>query len=39
MVFKSLPFPEECFLTFHGVDYDFNIDAVVALAKQKQNGV
>jgi len=36
MVFRSLPFPKACFLTFHGVD---SIDAIVALAKQKQNGV
>jgi len=26
-------------LTFHGVDSDVSIDAIVALAKQKQNGV
>jgi len=39
MVFNSIPFPEACFLTFHGVHSDFNINAIVALAKQKQNGV
>jgi len=26
-------------LTFHGVVFEVNIDAIVALAKQKQNGV
>jgi len=35
MVFKNLPFPEACFLMFHGVDSDVSINAIVALAKQK----
>jgi len=39
MVFKSLPFPEACFLTFRGVDCVMSINAVVELAKQKQNGI
>jgi len=39
MVFKCLPFPESCVLAFHGVDPDISIDAIVALAKQKQKGV
>jgi len=26
-------------LTFHGVDFDVSIDAIVAFAKQKENGV
>jgi len=26
-------------LTFHGVDFDVSIDAIVALAKQKQNDI
>jgi len=26
-------------LMFHGVDFDVSIDAIVALARQKQNGV
>ena len=26
-------------LTFHGVYFDVSVDAIVALAKQKQNGV
>jgi len=39
MVFKSLPFREAYFLTFHGVDSDVSIDAIVELAKQKQSGV
>jgi len=40
MVFRSLPFPETCFLTlFHGVDFDVSIDAIVALAKQKNKMV
>jgi len=31
----------QCFLTYvqYGVDFDVSIDAVLALAKQKQNGV
>jgi len=41
MVFRRLSFPEACafLLTFHRVDFDISIDAIVALAKQKQNGV
>jgi len=40
MVFRSLDFQKQAFvLTFHGVNFDVTIDAVVALAKQKQNGV
>jgi len=39
MVLRNLPFPEVYFLTFHGVDFDVSIDAIVTLAKQKQNGV
>ena len=40
MVLRSLPFPESCFPTyFDGVDFDVSIDAIVTLAKQKQNGV
>jgi len=40
MAFRSLPFPEAGFLTaFLGVNFDVSIDAIVALAKQKQNGV
>jgi len=38
MVFRNLPFPEACLPTFHGIDYDVSIDAIVALGKQKQNG-
>jgi len=36
MVLRSLPFPEAWGLMFHGVDFDVSINAVVALAKQKQ---
>jgi len=41
MVFRSSPFLEACFLTYvpYGVDCDVSTDAIVALAKQKQNGV
>jgi len=41
MVFKIYHFQKLAFLiTFHGVDNsDVSIDAIVALAKQKQNGV
>jgi len=41
MVFRHLSFPEVCafLLAFHGVDFDISIDAIVALAKQKQNCV
>ena len=40
MAFKSLLFQEACcFLMFHGVDPDVSIDTIVALAKQKQNGI
>jgi len=41
MVFRSLTFSEACFLTYvsYGADFDVSIDAIVALANQKQNGV
>jgi len=38
MIFKSLPFPVAYLLTFHGVE-PVSINAILALAKQKQNGV
>jgi len=37
---KVYRFQKHAFLLmFHGVDSDFSIDAIVTLAKQKQNGV
>jgi len=41
MAFRSLPFPETCFLIYVPCGADFNVstDAIVALAKQTQNGV
>jgi len=40
-LFRSLTFSEACFLTYvsYGADFDVSIDAIVALANQKQNGV
>jgi len=38
MVSKVYHFQKHAFsLMFHGVDSDINIDAIIALAKQKQN--